>query len=136
MRTSARSKIAAAVLAGAVVAGVVALVVRGGDDDATTASSAPRSRLEQAVDLAAIEFDGVDDDDVEEMIEELCTTQEGEALAALVVGVGVTAEPDVLAVVEGIGRGASGYCPEVAGAKPQLVNDAYNAALDLLDDKG
>jgi hypothetical protein len=128
---------AAAVAVALAAAVAVALVVRddgGGTAAGTTSTTVARSRLAQAAALAAIDVDGVERADVEAMIEELCSSRDGGALAALVVDAGVSAPDDVRAVVEGVGRGAAGYCPEVPADQPQLVNDAYNAALELLED--
>lgn len=88
--------------------------------------------MSAAVKQADVRVDGVSASEVEELIRLLCTTQDADEAAAQIVALGVGRSPDVQDVVEGVGRGAEGFCPAVAGEEPTLLNDVYNGALKLI----
>jgi hypothetical protein len=123
-----------------VAAGVVAVAVLGGGDaterPVATTTPATMSPLSAAVARADVHVDAITDVDVGDLILELCTSSDGARLAARVVDLGVSRPADVEALVEGVGRGAEQHCPTVPADHPQLVNEAYTAALTLLRDAG
>jgi hypothetical protein len=121
-----------AVLVG--VALVVVLVSRDDDPEAAEPGAARAPELVESVAAAHIQVDGVSDDDVAALIEELCADRDADAVAARIVELDVDGPDQVLLVVEGLGTGAGRYCPEVAASDPQLINEVYNATLEQADD--
>jgi hypothetical protein len=59
--------------------------------------------------------------------------RDGADLGVQVVALGVTDADQVLAVVEGVGRGVASLCPEVPADEPQLLNEAYTTAMGQLE---
>jgi len=122
-----------------VAACVAAVALLGGGDatEPSTATTAPaESPLRAAVERADVHLDVVTDAEVQDLIVELCTSIDGQRLAARVVDLGVSRPADIEALVEGVGRGAEQHCPTVPADHPQLVNEAYTAVLTLLRDGG
>lgn len=125
-------------VAGLVAAAVaVGLVVTNDDTNdspgAASSTSTPQlSPLAAAADHANVQVSGVSSIDVQDMIKELCTSRKADPLATKVVSLGVIDPDDIREVVEGVGDGAEQYCPDVAAEDPQLINDAYGAALSTL----
>jgi hypothetical protein len=109
---------------------VAALAVADGDDEpAITTTTTRPGPLQEAVLRAAVNVTGVSQDDVAELIEEVCHARDGSSLGELVAALGVSAEVDVRTVIEGVGRGAARLCPEVPAQQPDLLNEAYEAAI-------
>ncbi len=107
------------------------------DDDASgpseaTSTTASPSALEAAVEAANVHVAGVGRASVEDLIQELCSGRDADALAAQVVALDVSGSDDLRIVLEGVGHGAERLCPEVAAEDPELINDAHTAALALL----
>jgi hypothetical protein len=123
-----------AVLTAAIV--IVVAAVGGGDGarrgSEATSTVPPRPRLSKAAEQADVHVEGVSTDEVEALIQELCTSRDADALAARVVDLAVSDPDDLRALVEGAGGGAERYCPDVAAEHPELINDTYNATLALL----
>ena len=115
----------------AIAAGLlVVTIVRDDDESSSTTDLSPE--LEEAVAIAAVDDHVAGRRDVAEMIQALCTARDGEALGARIVELGVDGEQEAVEQIEAVGRGAAQYCPEVPAADPQLLNDAYSAAIELL----
>lgn len=135
MPSTPRERIVAAAALLVVAAGVTVIVLRLGDDgEAAPAPTTLPAELGAAALRAEVEIEGVEIGDLGRMIEALCTSRDAEALAGEVVATGVTDTAQVRALVEGVGRGALSYCPEVPAEAPQLLNEAYNAAVALLQE--
>jgi hypothetical protein len=114
----------------AIVAGFLVVTIVRDDESSSTADLSPE--LEAAVAVAAVDDQVAGRRDVAEMIQALCTARDGEALGARIVELGVEGEQEAVEQIEAVGRGAAPYCPEVPAADPQLLNDAYRAAIALL----
>jgi hypothetical protein len=103
------------------------------DDESSSSSTADLSPApEEAVAVAAVDDHVAGRRDVAEMIKALGTARDGEALGARIVELCVDGEQEAVEQIEAVGRGAARYCPEVPAADPQLLNDAYSAAIELL----
>jgi hypothetical protein len=105
----------------------------GGDAEMGTTTPVPgSSSLSDAVERANVHVEGVTTADVGGLIEELCSSRDPDRLADRVADLAVAGPDELRALVEGVGDGAEAHCPEVAAEHPELINDAYNAALGRL----
>lgn len=118
----------------AVVGSAVFLASRddGSNDSATTTSLEP-GPLQEAVLRADVRVDSISDEEIGALIEDLCATRDGARLGERVVALGLTDVDEVRSTIEGVGRGAVLFCSEVPADEPQLLNDAYNAAVAELE---
>ena len=110
----------------------VAVVLR---DDRDGDDSMP-PELREAVATADLSDPPVTAEELADLIASVCRERDGARLGERVVELGVRTEAAVRELVEGVGRGAASLCPELAAEDPELVNEAYTAAIARLAEDG